>query len=651
MAALPIGGRKGVLARVELEPILAAVIRSSLDCIIVIDEAGRVLEFNPASEQTFGYSRSEALGRPIAELIVPEHLREAHERGLARYTGGAPAKLVGNRTETEGLRKSGETFPIELTIMEVHAPGRRVFTASLRDLSGLKAGQSELEEARRHLELATEGAKLGAWKLDMSDGSSWFSPRSREIYGLTCDVQIDIGLFRKLLHPDDWEEASRPYFAGFPEDVLEAEYRIIRPDGDMRWIYALGAAQRDADGVARSIYGVHLDITDRKHNEHVLARSQEALHQSEKLAAMGSLLAGVSHELNNPLAAIVGQAEMLQEDCRGTPMEERAKRISGAAERCARIVQTFLAMARQQEPRRNLLDLNDVVAAALELVEYGLRTASVSVGVDYGTRLPPVTGDRDQLHQVLVNLIVNAQQAMEDCQPSGKTLTIKTSIDQRGHVLIDICDTGPGIADQHRGRIFDPFFTTKAIGTGTGVGLSFSQGIIEAHGGTVTLEPSQRGAHFRIALPPAAAPVVTPQMIVEPLETSSSQQASEKRRILVVEDEVDVGETLRELLQREGYEVSLVCDGGAALIELDRGEFDIVLSDLRMPGVSGSDLYSRLAESSPEKLANLAFITGDTLGSAMSEFLRSSGRPVLEKPFTRTSVRGLLAALEGSRVT
>jgi CheY-like chemotaxis protein len=288
------------------------------------------------------------------------------------------------------------------------------------------------------------------------------------------------------------------------------------------------------------------------------------------------------------------------------------------------------------------VDPNSLVSDALQLAEYQLRTAGIASSVECDGRVPAILGDRDQLHQVLVNLVINAQQALEASDTPVKKLVIRTSVLEDGKVAIDICDNGPGIAADVAGRIFEPFFTTKPQGVGTGVGLSFSHGIVEAHGGKLHLIPSERGATFRIELP--AAESVDMEVVGGPAPPPVLEGEA-PRRALVVDDEADIADTIRELLEREGFHVTVASDGAAALMALDRGEFDVVLSDLRMPGVSGPEMYERVREIRPQLLSRIAFVTGDTLGASMDHFLKESGRPVLEKPFTRAGVRCVVSAL------
>ena len=623
---------------VESQQTLSPAARAWPDCIIMFDKAGRILDLNRAAEKLLVYSRAEAIGRTVVELIVPDGLAGSHPLLPAALTRAHGQPLSVSRLRTEIRAGDGRLFPAELTL----ADAANAFTASLRDLSQ-QASREELAAVRRRLELAVEGAQLGAWTFNPQTRETWFSPRSLALFGLPEDRAVfNAEALRSQIEPAVWERLSAPYYIGFPDEPLELEFQITRPDGEARWIYSLGAATRDASGLAYEISGIHIDVTDRKRAEQELARSREALIQSERLAAMGGLLAGVSHELNNPLAAIVGQAEMLEEDSRGTPFESRAQKISSAAGRCARIVGTFLAMARQRETQRAPIDVNDVISSALEITEYALRTSGIAVRVTYGTRLPAVDGDRDQLHQVLVNLIVNAQQAMEKGETFEKNLTVRASVGHTGHVLIDVCDTGPGIAEALRSRIFEPFFTTKKQGGGTGIGLSFSQGIVEAHGGRLSVEPSRTGAHFRIDLPPVFGMDPGPERAEA---EAPPPPAPLRRHVLLVEDEPDVAETLRELIEREGFDVTIAGNGADAIVALDRGEFQLVLSDLRMPTLGGPELYARLCEVRPDLVRAMAFVTGDTIGDNMSDFLRSCDRPLLEKPFTRAGVRAVLAGL------
>jgi PAS domain S-box-containing protein len=645
-----------------LEKVKEEAIPVGLSCAEAADESRRRLElavegaklgtwtydmrtgktwYSPRSKQMYGLPPdTEMTAEVIRQAVHPDHWEEVSTPYLTGY--------IEDKVEVEY-----RVICPDGTIRWIYSLGTasRDESGATQTVNGIhlditerKRAEEELEETRRQLELAVEGAGIGIWTVYPETGVTWYSDRSRDLWGVDKELHLDAKMMRGYIHPDDWERVLEPWKRNFPGDSVNFEHRVVWPNGDIRWVQSIGTVVRDEKGVAQILHGIHLDITDRKRAEAELARSRDALHQSEKLAALGSLLAGVSHELNNPLAAIVGQAEMLEEDCRGTPLEARAQKISSAAERCARIVQTFLAMARQRDPQRSPINVNEMIASALELTEYSLRTAGVSVRVNLGSTLPPVEGDRDQLHQVLVNLIINAQQAMEGSELFDRTLTIRTSVSQSGAVLLDFADTGPGVPEKMRGRIFEPFFTTKPQGVGTGIGLSFSHGIVEAHGGSLTLEPSRRGAHFRIALPPLART----ELVAVPI--SQGIAAPPGGTALVVEDEPDVAETLRELLEREGYEVTLAADGAAALMALDRADFDMVLSDLRMPGISGAELYARLAETRPEILSRMAFVTGDTLGASVSEFLRTSGRPVLEKPFTRVGVHCLIASLaEGAR--
>lgn len=618
----------------------SAVMQAALDCIVAADAHGTIVEFNPAAERTFGLLREQAIGRKLGDTIVPHHHRDAHEAGMARVAAGGPEHVVGRRIEIEGLRADGEVFPMELAIVRTGAQSGAAFVAYMRDITAQKLAAQRLKESEERLRLAVEGAQLGTWSFDLIGGSSWWSPRARQIFGFPSEGEPPQELRSRLVHPEDRsavDEALRRVVEEAGETMLE--YRIVRPDQEVRWVLTRGVGYRDESGVPAVATGIVTDITERKVAEAQLEHSREALHQAEKLAALGSLLAGVSHELNNPLSAVIGQSVMLEEDTAGTPFADRARKIRTAAERCAKIVQTFLAMARQRKPDRNLVDVNGLVRGVLELTDYGLRTSGVEVRLDLAEGLPELIGDGDQLHQVLANLIVNAQQALER-QPGVRRLTVTTrGTEGSDAISIRVMDNGPGVSPQIARRIFEPFFTTKTLGHGTGVGLSFSLGVIEAHGGRLTLLPSEIGATFEIELPSRTAPGPKPS------RNQPGPREAALGRALVVDDEPTVSDTVAELLLRQGFEVSTAPDGEAAKRLLNEGVFDLILSDLRMPGLDGPGLFAWLQSERPELCARVGFLTGDTLGDGAARFLEDCGRPFLEKPFTPATISDFIARI------
>ena len=381
------------------------------------------------------------------------------------------------------------------------------------------------------------------------------------------------------------------------------------------------------------------DITDKKRSAEELARQRDTLHQREKLAALGSLLAGVSHELNNPLSVVVARAVLLEEQ--GDPATRTAAlKIRTAAERCSRIVRMFLAMARQQQPERGPVAVNEVVAAALDITAYAMRTSSIDVALDLAADVPPIHADADQLHQVLLNLLINAQQALQE-RPAPRRITVASRFDARAQVVrITVADNGPGIAPDVRARVFEPYFTTKSNGTGLGVGLAVSLGIVEAHGGTLTVDcPDGGGAVFCVALPAGAAR--GPEM---KLDTSSAASAV-SRSILVVDDEAEIRETLNEILAGARHRVVSVASGREALQRMATEHFDVILTDIRMADVDGRALYGEIQRHWPAQATRVVFVTGDTLASDLREFVSASGRPVIEKPFLPSEVRRIVAQL------
>jgi two-component system NtrC family sensor kinase len=309
--------------------------------------------------------------------------------------------------------------------------------------------------------------------------------------------------------------------------------------------------------------------------------------------------------------------------------------IRTAAERCAKIVKTFLAMARKQAPTRVPVRIDAVVAAALDLLGYGLESAGIRVRNDVPADLPQTMADPDQLTQVLSNLITNAQQALVGWS-GERELAIAAEHDQRhGQLRITVSDSGPGIPDQVRSRVFDPFFTTKPAGGGTGIGLAVCRGIVEAHEGTITAAVAPGGgAAFVVTLP-----VVGTLGATSAVAPPAAAHAGPSGRILVVDDEEGIRHMLAEILAADGHMVEEAAHGHQALERLGEEHFDLVISDLIMPQLDGPGLYEEICRRDPAMADRLLFITGDTLSASARVFLQRVQRPAIEKPFVPDEVR------------
>ncbi len=493
------------------EVVRRTMIQASLDAIIVIDETGAVIEFNPAAEKMFGYRRSDILGRDLLHMIVPSYYRKGYATG-AEYMAGRGAPMIGQRLETVTQNAAGEVFPIELTATEIKVADRRLIFGSIRDL----------------------------------------------------------------------------------RDKLRAEEEIHR--------------------------------------------QREKLHQNEKMAAMGSLLAGVSHELNNPLAVVVAQSTLLHEFAPDPQTKVRAEKVRAAAERCGRIVKSFLSMVRLHPSSQAETDLNQVVRAALELTAYGARSNGILIDSDFADGPLLAMADADHVTQVAANFLINSQHALAGVQHE-RTIKVRTYRAVNGNPGFSVEDNGPGIPEQIRSRIFESYFTTKPVGVGTGIGLSISKSIVERHDGHVWFEEAQpRGARFVVELPGIAS--------AGTVAADGRVKSSGLRHALIVDDEPDVAASLSDVLELMGIKSRIVTSWQSAGEALDsHPDPDIVFSDLRMPCMSGIDVYRQLQSERPALARRFVVVTGDLVGAkAEIEAFPAGQRPlILEKPFSTLDVLAAVA--------
>ncbi len=370
------------------------------------------------------------------------------------------------------------------------------------------------------------------------------------------------------------------------------------------------------------------DVTEEK-------KIQEQLMQTEKLSSLGEMISGVAHELNNPLASIMGNAQLLeQRDGVADDVRKKVTTISSEADRCHRIMQNLLRFARKQAPERRAVDLNSVVGSVVQLLGYQLQADNIALDVDLDRGMGTVMGDYHTLQQVFVNLVTNAHHAMKEKGGRG-VLRIVTRCDGLT-CCAEVSDTGPGIRPEHLKRVFDPFFTTKEPGQGTGLGLSLAYGTVKEHQGTITARSRVgSGSTFRVEIPVASG--TAGQLHEHRAAEGAVAPAgafSQGRRILVVEDEVSLSEMICEALAAEGHQVDRAADGLAARELLGRGSYDLIISDLKMPNMDGRELYDSVFRVNPDLARRIVFSTGDTVSADTQDFFRRTGNPFISKPFS-----------------
>jgi two-component system, NtrC family, sensor kinase len=364
--------------------------------------------------------------------------------------------------------------------------------------------------------------------------------------------------------------------------------------------------------------------------------------QTEKLAGLGQLVSGIAHELNNPLTSITGYAQLLISRPLPPQQAADARRVFQEAERASHIVKNLLLFARERRPEKRSVDLNEIIERTLALRNYELRVENIAVEVELDRDLPLIVADPVLIQQVLLNLIVNAEQSIEQASNEG---SIKLRDFRAGEMaVLEVSDSGPGVPLDVFGRIFDPFFTTEPAGVGTGLGLSLAQQILRDHGGSISVATSPgKGAKFSIEIPISTEARI-PQLLADD-PTGVARLVSRPRhheKVLVVEDEPTVAQLIEDVLGEQGHTVETYLDGREGLRHALNERYDLVICDLKMPHVDGRMFYQELVRHHSPLQNRIVFITGDVLASRSMDFLESSGLPYLAKPF---QVEDLTAAV------
>ncbi len=460
--------------------------------------------------------------------------------------------------------------------------------------------------------------------------------------------------------PETFEREVRPFDPGrfadpqarvaFLERLANAgsvaDYlvRLRRADNTLAWIEVTATADPPDSTGAMRIEALVRDVSERKHLEVQSRDLYYQLLQTEKMAALGQTISGVAHELNNPLATILSWAERLSEHADGNaPLKRGLDVILSESERAARIVRNLLTFARKRQSTRALVDLNEIIRETLNLRAYEQRITNITVIPALAAGLPAVFADGHQVKQVLLNLLMNAEQAMLGANGRG-TIVIRTWHDSaKQMVVMEVNDDGPGVAEDVKGKIFDPFFTTKEVGKGTGLGLTVAYAIVQEHGGRIRLESRPgAGASFFVEFPMSPVGVAAPARRLHhapPPPAAPAAAAAPKRdvfkgaRVLVVEDEPALASAVKESFVDAGFVVDRAGDGEEGLALVAENHYDLIVCDLKMPRVDGIRFYRAMTAATPALARRVIFVTGDVAGTDAERFLEESGCRWLSKPF------------------
>ncbi|HEY6004154.1 MAG TPA: ATP-binding protein [Anaeromyxobacter sp.] len=509
------------------------------------------------------------------------------------------------------------------------------------------AERTALDDALRHRAEILENVADAVISTDAAVRITSWNPAAQRIYGWTEAEALG----QKVVDLIGMEHGPTQTREWMLRDLLrngrvELSGRQRRKDGLPVEIEATVVVRRDGAGAVLGYIGVSRDVTERRGAEAELKRASERLAVADRMASVGTLAAGVAHEINNPLAYVIANLSAASESAAALPdgavdLQDALREAREGAERVRRIVAELRTFSRPDEAARGPIDVRRVLDAAVNLARHEIRHRAQVV--KRYEDVPPVDANESRLAQAFLNLIVNAAQAIPEGRAEANQIRLSARLAE-GRVRVEVEDTGVGIAPEHIGRIFDPFYTTKPVGVGTGLGLSICHGIVSSLGGEIRVDSVPgKGSTFAVVLPASSA-----RPLPQAAEPPAAAPAGRRGRVLVVDDEPPLAQSLRRTLGRE-HDVVAVSSGRAALDLVARGErFDVILCDLMMPEITGMDLSERLAREAPDAARALVFMTGGAFTPRAREFLDDPSRRHIEKPFDLEALRALVRELVGS---
>ncbi len=645
----------------ENEKKYRTLIENSYDLIYEVSSVGRILYVNPVCFELTGYTQEELLGKYVFDFMHPDDV----PTNMSIFMR-AVVNLTTEKATFRALHKSGEYRWLEC----IGNP----YKTSSGEIRGVIITRDVTERKRTEEDLLALNTLMKAVHrfLDL-----------REVYDVALDIVMDmenVDMAMIYLVDKEKKEAVLQAHRNFPEFYPQRAGRIPYPKGITWKVIDTGAivniedAQKDKDiGQAGRDLGHHsllgipiflwdevigviwfLSYKERKFSEgevyllssmgdqiaiaiakakmlEEIKSAQEKLVQSEKLASLGQMISSIAHEINNPLTPIVGYSQRLLAMSGLDDNEKKSLEIiNDSAQRVAKIIEKLLSFSRKSRPQRSYEDINALLKQSLEFREYQLKLENIEVVTDFGGEAPMSMVDSNQLQQVFTNIILNAEQAMSGYRDKG-LLKVSTRVLEGSVIEIKLEDNGPGIRKDVIGKIFDPFFTTKEPGKGTGLGLAVAYGIIREHGGEVRAESSEGAGTTFVVVLPVSGQTAEPAPAAEKVSEARPVNPNEKR-ILVVEDEELVVDLIKGVLEHDNITIDNAGDGEEALVKTASGDYDLIVCDIKMPGMSGIAFYDRIKELKPRLAERVIFITGDPSSETM-DFINKTGNEYITKPF------------------
>lgn len=597
---------------------------------------GKMLDANPALIRMWGFDSKEDLqAHDLRERFADPEQREQLVHDTA-VNGSVQDRQVTYR------RKDGTHMQGRASAKAIRDRDGRVvrFQGTIEDITDRveieKQLHREQEFTRRLIECFPDLIAV----VDTEARFTFASERAKDVLGVSGTDHIGRRLGGRT-HPDD-----RTALAEMLADIVagrkrsaQLEYRVRHADGSWKTLRGSFGPLYDEAGKITGVVASARDVTESLLIEQHLA-------QREKLAAMGQMMTGAAHELNNPLTAILGVSDLLRENAVDDATRRRADLILQQARRAASIVQNLLAFSRPAALGNAKVGLVEIVERALLSQRKSLSERNIRVNTQVSPDLPLVEGDARLLTQVFTNLITNAEQSIAATRQSG---TIEVSLSRQGnHLCATIADDGGGISPENIGKIFDPFFTTKRPGGGSGLGLTICLAVVKEHGGRIEVESAPgRGATFQVLLPvapgtPAAAP---PDIPTSSKDETSARGALAGHTVLIVDDEEGIREIVQEGLMARGMKAEAVESSEAALAYLKSNACDVVVCDFNLPGLSGIQFLDKIRAQGMNSMPLFIFMTGEMLDPEAFDRFRKDGMRLLQKPFHLSTLADLLAEL------